>query len=309
MTTVLVIGGTFIYISPLIALFAFIPIPIIIFGSFKFTKTIAKRYTKIRNTIESLNANLSNSLTGILTVKSFNREGKETERITKSSEEVKAANYHAIKLSAAFIPIIRIAILFGFTATLLIGGFMALDGQIKVAMYSVLLFITQRLLWPLTELGDTFDLYQRAMASFKRITTLKDTRPKITNGNNELKNFENSIVFNKVNFSYVEGFTVLNNVSVEINKGQTVAIVGSTGSGKSTMIKLILRLYDVTEGDIKFDHINIKDLDLKSLRNNIALVSQDIFLFEGTVFENIAYGNLEASEEEIWEAARLSESR
>ena len=308
MTTVLVIGGTFIYISPLIALFAFIPIPIIIFGSFKFTKTIAKRYTKIRNTIESLNANLSNSLTGILTVKSFNREGKETERITKSSEEVKAANYHAIKLSAAFIPIIRIAILFGFTATLLIGGFMALDGQIKVAMYSVLLFITQRLLWPLTELGDTFDLYQRAMASFKRITTLKDTKPKITNGNNELKNFENSIVFDKVNFSYVEGFTVLNNVSVEINKGQTVAIVGSTGSGKSTMIKLILRLYDVTEGDINFDHINIKDLDLKSLRNNIALVSQDIFLFEGTVFENIAYGNLEASEEEIWEAARLSES-
>ena len=308
MTTVLVIGGTFIYISPLIAIFAFIPIPIIIFGSFKFTKTIAKRYTKIRNTIESLNANLSNSLTGILTVKSFNREGRETERITKSSEEVKAANYHAIKLSAAIIPIIRIAILFGFTATLLIGGFMALDGQIKVAMYSVLLFITQRLLWPLTELGDTFDLYQRAMASFKRITTLKDTRPTITNGNSELKNFENSIVFNDVNFSYVDGFSVLNDVSVEINKGQTVAIVGSTGSGKSTMIKLILRLYDVTEGDIKFDNINIKDLDLTSLRSNIALVSQDIFLFEGSVFENIAYGNLDASEDEIWEAARLSES-
>jgi len=191
---------------------------------------------------------------------------------------------------------------------LLIGGFMALDGQIKVAMYSVLLFITQRLLWPLTELGDTFDLYQRAMASFKRITTLKDTRPTITNGNSELKNFENSIVFNDVNFSYVEGFSVLNNVSVEINKGQTVAIVGSTGSGKSTMIKLILRLYDVTEGDIKFDNINIKDLDLTSLRSNIALVSQDIFLFEGSVFENIAYGNLDASEDEIWEAARLSES-
>ena len=144
--------------------------------------------------------------------------------------------------------------------------------------------------------------------SFKRITTLKDTRPTITNGNSELKNFENSIVFNDVNFSYVEGFSVLNNVSVEINKGQTVAIVGSTGSGKSTMIKLILRLYDVTEGDIKFDNINIKDLDLTSLRSNIALVSQDIFLFEGSVFENIAYGNLDASEDEIWEAARLSES-
>jgi len=308
MTTVLVIGGTFIYISPLIAIFAFIPIPIIIFGSFRFTKTIAKRYTKIRNTIESLNANLSNSLTGILTVKSFNRESKESKRINQSSEEVKAANYHAIRLSAAFIPIIRVAILFGFTATLLIGGFMALDGEIKVAMYSVLLFITQRLLWPLTELGDTFDLYQRAMASFKRINTLKETQPKITNGANELSNFNKSIVFDNVNFSYVEGFSVLNNISVEINKGENVAIVGSTGSGKSTMIKLILRLYDVDNGNIKFDQIDIKDLNLESLRSNIALVSQDIFLFEGSVFENIAYGNLDATNDEIWEAARLSES-
>tara|TARA_Y100000748_G_scaffold163399_1_gene136789 strand:- start:1241 stop:2998 length:1758 start_codon:yes stop_codon:yes gene_type:complete len=308
MTTILVIGGTFIYISPIIAVFAFIPIPVIIFGSFKFTKTIAQRYTKIRNSIESLNANLSNSLTGIMTVKSFNRESKESRRIFKSSEDVKSANYHAIKLSAAFIPIIRIAILFGFTATLIIGGFMALDGQIRVSMYSVLLFITQRLLWPLTDLGDTFDLYQRAMASFKRITTLKETRPTITSGTKELRNFQNSIVFENVNFSYEKGFTVLNNVSVEINKGENVAIVGSTGSGKSTMIKLILRLYDVDKGNIKFDQINIKDLKLESLRNNIALVSQDIFLFEGSVFENIAYGNLDASDDEIWNAAKLSES-
>ena len=308
MTTILVIGGTFIYISPIIAIFAFIPIPIIIFGSFRFTKTIAKRYTKIRNSIESLNANLSNSLTGIMTVKSFNREGKETKRIAKSSEEVKAANYHAIRLSAAFIPIIRIAILFGFTATLIIGGFMALDGQIRVSMYSVLLFITQRLLWPLTDLGDTFDLYQRAMASFKRITTLKETRPTIINGVKELSNFQNSIIFDNVNFSYEEGFRVLNNVSIEINKGQNIAIVGSTGSGKSTMIKLILRLYDVDNGIVKFDEIDIKDLKLESLRENIALVSQDIFLFEGSVFENIAYGNLDANTDEIWEAARLSEA-
>jgi ATP-binding cassette subfamily B protein len=185
---------------------------------------------------------------------------------------------------------------------------MALDGEIKVAMYSVLLFITQRLLWPLTELGDTFDLYQRAMASFKRINALKETVPNITSGESKLNTFENSIVFDNVNFSYVEGFSVLNNVSVEINKGETVAIVGSTGSGKSTMIKLILRLYDVDDGNIKFDHINIKDFNLQSLRNNIALVSQDIFLFEGSVFENIAYGNLDATDDQIWEAARLSES-
>ena len=308
LTTVVVIGGTFLYISPLIAIFAFIPIPIIIFGSFKFTKTIAARYTRIRNAIETLNANLSNSLSGILTVKSFNRERKEFDRIVSSSEEVKSANYHAIKLSAAFIPIIRIAILFGFTATLLIGGFMALDGEINVAMYSVLLFITQRLLWPLTELGDTFDLYQRAMASFKRINTLKNTQPDIKNGSMKSNGINKSITLKEINFSYVENFPVLNNVSLEIQKGSTTAIVGSTGSGKSTLIKLLLRLYDVDSGEILIDEINIKDLDVHSLRKHIGLVSQDIFLFEGTVFDNIAYGNLEASDGEIWNAAKLSES-
>ena len=308
LTTVVVIGGTFLYISPLIAIFAFIPIPIIIFGSFKFTKTIASRYTRIRNAIETLNANLSNSLSGVLTVKSFNREEKEFNRILTSSTEVKSANYHAIKLSAAFIPIIRIAILFGFTATLLIGGFMALDGEINVAMYSVLLFITQRLLWPLTELGDTFDLYQRAMASFKRINALKNTQPDIQNGSIEAGSIEKLIALEGVNFSYVDNFPVLNDVSINIKKGSTTAIVGSTGSGKSTLIKLLLRLYDVKAGKIKFDDIDIKDLNIHSLRKTIGLVSQDIFLFEGTVFENIAYGNLEASNGDIWKAAKLSES-
>jgi len=307
-TTVIVIGGTFLYISPLIAIFAFIPIPVIIFGSFRFTKTIASRYTRIRDAIETLNANLSNSLSGILTVKSFNREEREFIRISDSSIEVKSANYHAIRLSAAFIPIIRIAILFGFTATLLIGGFMALEGDINVAMYSVLLFITQRLLWPLTELGDTFDLYQRAMASFRRINTLKNTQPEIKNGDIESSGINEKIQLKKVNFSYVEDFPVLNDVSLSIQKGSTTAIVGSTGSGKSTLIKLLLRLYDVDSGQIMFDEADIKDIEVHSLRKNIGLVSQDIFLFEGTVFDNIAYGNLDATEEEIWQAAKLSES-
>ena len=307
-TTVLVIGGTFLYISPLVAVFAFIPIPIIIFGSLRFTNRIAERYTKIRNDIENLNANLSNSITGILTVKSFNREKKESERITLSSNEVKSANYHAIRLSAAFIPIIRIAILFGFTATLLIGGFLALDGEIKVATYSVMLFITQRLLWPLTELGVIFDSYQKAMASFRRIINLKNTTPTIDNGNEKLTSFNKKIEISNLNFEYVKKFPVLNDISIDINKGQTTAIVGSTGSGKSTLIKLILRLYDSTSGEIKFDGKNIRNLELDSLRNKIGLVSQDIFLFEGTVFENIAYGNLDAKDEEVWEAAKLSES-
>jgi len=307
-TTVIVIGGTFLYISPTIALFAFIPIPIIIFGSFKFTTTIAKRYEKIRETIETLNNSLSNSISGILNVKSFTREQVEYKRISTASNEVKSANYHAIKLSAAFIPIIRVAILFGFTATLLIGGFLALEGEIKVAMYSVLLFITQRLLWPLTELGDTFDLYQRAMASFKRILNLKEEKPSIIDGNRNFESLQKGIVFNNAVFSYTQGFEVLKKINLNIESGKTTAIVGSTGSGKSTLIKLLLRLYDLDSGAINFDSTELKELRLESLRKNIGLVSQDVFLFEGTVFENIAYGNLEASDEEVWDAANQSEA-
>ena len=307
-TTVIVIGGTFLYISPLIATFAFIPIPIIIFGSFKFTSTIASRYERIRESIETLNSNLSNSISGILNVKSFTRESKELERIETSSKEVKSANYHAIKLSAAFIPIIRVAILFGFTATLLIGGFLALDGEIKVATYSVLLFITQRLLWPLTELGDTFDLYQRAMASFNRIFSLKNESSDIGNGNIEFKKLENKIELKDVSFSYVDNFNVLNNVDLTIETGQTTAIVGSTGSGKSTLIKLLLRLYEINNGSISYDSNSLKDIELSSLREKIGLVSQDVFLFEGTVIENIAYGDLNASESEVWNAAQKSEA-
>ena len=307
-TTVLVIGGTFLYISPTIALFAFIPIPIIIFGSFKFTTTIAKRYEKIRETIETLNNSLSNSISGILNVKSFTREQVEYKRISTASNEVKSANYHAIKLSAAFIPIIRVAILFGFTATLLIGGFLALEGEIKVAMYSVLLFITQRLLWPLTELGDTFDLYQRAMASFKRILNLKEEKPSIIDGNRDFESLQKGIVLNNAVFSYTQGFEVLKKINLNIESGKTTAIVGSTGSGKSTLIKLLLRLYDLDSGAINFDSTELKELRLESLRKNIGLVSQDVFLFEGTVFENIAYGNLEASDDEVWDAANQSEA-
>ena len=307
-TTVIVIGATFLYISPLVAIFAFIPIPVIVFGSYKFVQRIGERYSKIRNNVESLNAHLSNSITGILTVKSFNREKKEYTRIDSASDEVKTANYDAIKLSAAFIPIIRVAILFGFTATLLIGGFLALDGQIKVGMYSVMLFITQRLLWPLTELGMIFDSFQKAMASFRRIMNLRDTNPTINDGEIELLELKNKITFENLNFEYVKDFPVLKNINIEIEKGKTTAIVGSTGSGKSTLIKLILRFYEKNAGKILFDEHEIESLSLESIRNKIGLVSQDVFLFEGSVFENIAYGNIEANSEEVWNAARLSES-
>ena len=171
-----------------------------------------------------------------------------------------------------------------------------------------MLFITQRLLWPLTELGMIFDVYQKAMASFRRIINLKETKPLINDGNTFMEELKESIRFENLNFEYVSDFPVLKDVNIEIMKGKTTAIVGSTGSGKSTLIKLILRFYEKNSGKIFFDNNEIESLVIDSLRSKIGLVSQDVFLFEGTVFENIAYGNIDASIEDVWNAARLSES-
>ena len=152
-------------------------------------------------------------------------------------------------------------------------------------MYSVMLFITQRLLWPLTELGMIFDVYQKAMASFRRIINLKETKPLINDGNTFMEELKESIKFENLNFEYVSDFPVLKDVNIEIMKGKTTAIVGSTG-----LIKLILRFYEKNSGKIFFDNNEIESLVIDSLRSKIGLVSQDVFLFEGTVFENIAYG-------------------
>ena len=179
-TTVLVVGAIFFTVSVPIALVAIVPIPIILWGSFRFQTRIQPRYAKVRDEVGRLNATLENNLQGIATIKSFTGEASEADRIRTASEAYMDANASAIRLSASFVPLIRMAILVGFCATLFIGGRMAL-GQapsgavLEVGAYSVLVFLTQRLLWPLTRLGETFDLYQRAMASTARILRHRHT--------------------------------------------------------------------------------------------------------------------------------------
>ena len=144
--------------------------------------------------------------------------------------------------------------------------------------------------------------------SFNRIFSLKNESSEIGNGDIEFKKLKSKIELKDVSFSYVDNFNVLNNVDLTIDAGQTTAIVGSTGSGKSTLIKLLLRLYEINNGSISYDSNSLKDIELSSLREKIGLVSQDVFLFEGTVIENIAYGDLNASESEVWNAAQKSEA-
>jgi ATP-binding cassette subfamily B protein len=186
----------------------------------------------------------------------------------------------------------------------------AVEGTLSVGTYSVLVFLTQRLLWPLTRLGETLDQYQRAMASTTRVMALLDTPFQIRSGGKPLRRTEvaGAIEIEDLTFAYAEGPPVLRDVSLSIPAGETLGIVGSTGSGKSTLVKLLLRLYAVRDGSIALDGIPIEGIRLEDLRGTMALVSQDVFLFHGTVRENIVYGSWDATDEEVERAVRLAEA-
>ena len=308
-TTVIVVGGILLLLlPPEVAILAILPIPIIVGGSFMFQRRIGVRYAKVRKEVGDLNALLNNNLSGITTIKSFTAEEREVERVGISSRSYRNANRDAIRLSASFVPLIRMAILFAFTANMLVGGWLALEGTLSIGAYSVIVFITQRLLWPLTRLGQTFDLYQRAMASTDRVLNLLDTPIGLVEGEVELEQAEGEITFDSVEFSYPERESVLTGVSLKISAGDTVGLVGSTGSGKTTLVGLLLRFHDPLEGTVSLDGHDVRELRLASLRGSISLVSQNTTLFPGSVRDNILYGRPSASEEEILEAARIAEA-
>ena len=309
-TTVILVGGGFFTLAPNVAWFAMLPMPFIIWGSMVFQKRLAPRYAEVRERVSWLNGQLSNNLSGITTIKSFTAEDYETGRITEQSEAYRQSNRRAIKLSSAFVPLIRIAIFFGFIATLLLGGMEAIAGRLAVGTYSVLVFITQRLLWPLTRLGETFDQYQRAMASINRVMNLLDTPIETHPGDIPLpvSQVRGEIDIKNITFAYNNRVAVIEDLSLKIPAGKTIAIVGATGSGKSTLVKLLLRLYEIQSGNITLDGIEIERIKLKDLRQSMGLVSQDVFLFHGTVAENISYGTFDASLPEIIAAAQVAEA-
>ncbi len=308
--TVVAVGAVFFVLSPLIALLAFTPIPLIIWGAFYFQRKAGPLYADVREKVGDLSSRLANNLGGIATIKSFTAEQREAKRLKDASEAYVDANRRAIRISSAFIPVIRMAILAGFLATFTVGGMMALEGSLNVGAYGVLVFLTQRLLWPLTGLAEVIDLFERAMASTRRILDLLAEPVNVRDeaGKSLEQPVRGKVSFNQVSFRYAGSGAGIQDITLNVPAGNTLALVGATGSGKSTLIKLLLRFYDPSHGDIRIDGQPIREVSLKSLRDAIGLVSQDVYLFEGSIRDNLAYGKPEASEEEIMEAARTAEA-
>ena len=305
----LLVGAVFFTLTTKIALLALIPIPLIIYGAFWFQRRLAPRYALVRERAGALNTRLANNLLGIATIKAFTAESYELSHVARDSDAYRGANTQAIRLSAAITPVIRMAILAGFTVTLLYGGFLALRGELGVGSYSVLVYLTQRLLWPLTRLADMTDLYQRSMASIERVVNLLET-PVAVDGAGALlpkTAVRGELRFENVSFSY-EGEPTLEGLTLSVAPGTSVAFVGGTGGGKSTIVKLLLRFYEPKSGTIRLDGAPLADIALAELRRVIGYVAQDTFLADATVAENIAYGLPEAPRAAVEAAAEAAEA-
>lgn len=304
---VVIVGVVFAVASVQLFVLALLPIPFIVIGSLLFQRRLDPLYARVRAAVAKLSEALSANLSGIATIKAFTGESRERDRIAAASLTYRHANTRAIRTSAAFIPLVRITILAGFTCTLLFGGLAALEGRLEVGLYSVLVFMTQRLLWPLTAVAEVLDLYQRGRASTLRILTLLAEPVHVLPGAQRLdRPIRGQLEFSGVRAGYADGPDVLHDITMTVPAGKTHAIVGTTGAGKSTLLRLILRFDDPRAGTVRLDGQDLRELDWDSLRGSIGYVAQDTFMFAGTIADNIAYGRPAASPEQIRAAAAVA---
>jgi ATP-binding cassette subfamily B protein len=308
-TSIVAIAGVYAWLSPGVAAVAFLPMPFIVWGSLTYQRLLQARYTSVRESAGDLHADLAGNLGGIATIKSYVQEEREAQRIGAQSEHYRVQNRAAITLSSAFSPLIRMLVLAGFTATLLVGGKLALAGTLEAGAFSVLVFMTQRLLWPLTTLGETLDLYQRAVASTQRILDLIERPARIVSGPHRLapRDVHGAVAFEGIRFRYAGQPWLFDGLDLTLEARRTTGIVGVTGAGKSSLTKLLLRFYEPEAGRVTLDGVDVRELALEDLRGAIGLVSQDVFLFHGTVRDNITYGRPDASLDEVRAAARIAE--
>ena len=292
-----------------LALVALLPVPIIAFFTAKFIEIIQPKYADVRSTVGSLNSRLENNLGGIQVIKTSNTEPFESERVDDVSQDYYDANWDAITTRITFFPALRLLAGLGFVITFAVGGFWVLEGIVSAGVFVTFIFYTQRFIWPMAQFGQIINMYQRAYASAERVFGLMDTPDRIGERDDvePLVVTEGDVEYGDVSFGYDDEM-VIEDVSFDADGGETVALVGPTGAGKSTAVKLLMRLYDVDDGAVRIDGTDVRDVTVPSLRSQVGYVSQETFLFYGTVKDNIAYGSPDADDDAIREAAQAAEA-
>lgn len=293
-------------VSPKLTLYTLLPLPILSFAIFKLSTEINKRSTTFQQYLSKVSSFSQEVFSGIRVIKAYSLEEQQQAEMKDLSEESKVKSLQLAKVQAVFGPLMLALIGVSNLVVIYFGGMLYIEGSISsIGTIAEFILYVNMLTWPVASLGWISSMVQEAEASQKRINEFLKITPDIQNSNPNHSKIEGTIAFKNVSFTYDDTLvTALNNISFTVHKGQTLAILGKTGSGKSSIISLISRLYDTTQGSIEIDGQNIKDVNLFDLRNSIACVPQDAFLFSDTIKNNIKFGNENASDDEVTAAAK-----
>jgi len=310
-TNVLIVIGVSIIlfiINAYLTVVTLIPIPLLIISSWLFTKKILPNFREAQNSLAELNGIVQDNISGIKEIQVFNQQKKEKKRVKKKAYKYTSSILHALKLSAIFHPGVELISSLGTVIVVGFGGWLAINNHIEIADIVAFILYLSLFYQPITTLARVVEDLQQATAGAERVFEVLDTEPDIKDKPDAIEIFKakGEIKFQNVRFSYIPENDVLKDISFQIEKGKMLALVGPTGVGKTTIISLIARFYDPVAGDIYIDGVNMKNLKLSTLRNQISIVLQDIFLFNGTIADNITYGTNDTTIDDIVNAAKIA---
>ncbi|NPD87840.1 MAG: ABC transporter ATP-binding protein [Asgard group archaeon] len=285
-------------------LVTFTIVPILLITAVFFQKRVRAAYRRTRVAIAKVTANLQETITGVKVTKALSREEENIENFRDLNRENYEANVEAAGVSSLFIPIIQIIAGLGSTLVIIFGGYLVITKQaLTIGELYIFLEYSNRFFMPIISLFTFYTIIQSGFASAERIFEIMDETPSVQNAKDPLypKQIKGKIELNSVDFFYTEDVQVLKNINLTIDSGQSIALVGQTGAGKTTITKLLSRYYDVTKGKLLIDNTEIKKIDLELLRKNIAVVPQDVYLFSGTIMENLKFGRKEAEDQDVFD--------
>ncbi len=291
-TIVVGIGGVMLWVYPKMALIALAPVPLIGFASGGFLIWIDRKYRAIRETVGRLNSRLANNLGGMKIIKTFNRQSFERERVARHSQQYHDQQVDAIKIRRGYFSFLRLSTGVVFLLILYIGGRDVIAGEISLGVFTMFFLLLRRLYGPMRRIGRTANRYQLARSSAERVFGLLGLDPSVEPAESPRtsRRIRGAVEFDRVRFRYDERTPVLRDLSLSVRAGETVGLAGETGAGKSTLVRLIPRFYDVDRGAVRVDGTDVREYGIDQLREQIGIVDQDPYLFSGTVLENIAYG-------------------
>ena len=301
--------GVMFYIDPTFTILIFLLVPIILMLTIIFGKLMSKAFRQMFGDIADFNARVENNVSGIRVVQAFTNEEHEIKRFKVNNERFRMTKLFSYKVMAWNEAISGILTKVLTLFTLFVGAYFVLKGHLTNGEFIAFILLSGILLNPINKINMFIESYPKGMAGFRRYIEFLETAPEIAD-RPEVKaidEIDGEITFNDVSFGYAENNRALHHINLKVRPGETVALVGPSGAGKSTICSLLPRFYEVNEGSIKIDGMDIRDFKLQSLRSHIGIVQQDVFLFDGTIRENIAYGDLNASEEDIWYAAQRAQ--